>query len=177
MNGSTAESTGYVAISLPDTGDWQGFFVMPAYADAGRRMIALAQEVLITSPGGTEIRKRLGGDGVENQELVGALSAAAVEFFIQGVRNPQPEPAQATAIMAGMGAVAWALTETAGERWMLVTGRTEPGRTGLATSVATFDAPDLEAAKNAISAEVGRARIARDIRDAFVGLGMKRRGS
>ena len=74
-----------------------------------------------------------------------------------------------------MGAAVWALTEVTGERWMLVTGRTEEGRTGLATSVMTFDAPDVDAARKVISAEVGRAKLARDIQDAFVGLGMKRR--
>ena len=38
-----------------------------------------------------------------------------------------PAPAQADAVMAGVGAAAWALWKASGQRWVLVTGTRVPG--------------------------------------------------
>jgi len=78
--------------------------------------------------------------------------------------NRQPEMQggtrvnQADAIMASVGAAAWALWRASGQRWLLVTGTRVPGRDGYATKVRRIEAETFDEAREAMAAAVGAAK-------------------
>ena len=162
MKDTTPEGAlGYVVVSLPERGEWQGFFVMPSYASQGKAMLRAVEEAnayAAAEGGSTEVDRALPGLSDTDQAAVGALSAVLAELFTRGLGEPQPEPEQAQAIMAGIGAAAWALQQASGERWLLVSGRQVPGRSGLATTVRKFQVETLDEAREAMVAELGQAK-------------------
>jgi AcrR family transcriptional regulator len=176
------DALGYVVVSLPDRGDWQGFFVMPSYASKGEAMLRNVRDAnahAAAEGGATEVDRALPGLSDADQTAVGTLSAVLADLFTRGLGEPQPSPAQAEAIMAGVGAAAWALRQASGERWLLVTGREVPGRAGLATTVRKFKVETLDEAREAMAAEISRAKDARKIHDNIRTVlgGLKRDGS
>lgn len=162
MKDTTPEGAlGYVVVSLPERGEWQGFFVMPSYASQGEAMLRAVKEAnahAAADGGSTEVNLALPGLSDSDQAAVGALFAVLAELFTRGLGDPQPDPGQARAIMAGIGAAAWALGQASGERWLLVSGRQVPGRSGLATTVRKFQAENLDEAREAMVSEFGRAK-------------------
>lgn len=154
------DALGYVVVSLPDRGDWQGFFVLPGYAQRGEAMLRDVREANQQAgmQGGTEVNHGLPGLTDADQVAVGSLSAVLAELFAMGLRKPPPAPAQADAIMAGVGAAAWALWKSSGQRWLLVTGTRAPGRNGYATKVRRIEAETFDEAREAMAAAVGAAK-------------------
>ena len=169
MRGSAPPGTaGYVVVSLPDSGEWQGFFVIPAYAGAGTRLLREA-EAQVALSGGSEVVSGIPGSGAD-QRVVGVVSAVLADYFSRGVARPQPPASEAAAIMAGVGASAWALAHVSGEPWLLVTGRPDPGRGGMATTVMPVKAGNVDEAREALVAEVAGAKKADALRDAVLGM-------
>ena len=160
MKDTTPEGAlGYVVVSLPERGEWQGFFVMPSYAAKGESMLLAVKDAnaeATAEVGSTEVHIALPGLSDADQAAVGTLSAVLAELFSQGLGQPQPEPKQAEAIMAGIGAASWALRQASGQRWLLVCGRQVPGRSGLATTVRKFEVETLDEAREAIVTELGK---------------------
>ena len=107
---------------------------------------------------GTQVNHGLPGLTDADQVAVGSLSAVLAELFAMGLRQPPPAPAQAEAIMAGVGAAMWAIWKASGQRWLLVTGTRVPGRDGHATKVRRIEAGTMDEAREVMAAEFGRAK-------------------
>ena len=90
-----------------------------------------------------------------DQVAVGSPSTVLAELFAMGQRKPPPAPTQAGAIMAGVGAAAWALCKSSGQRWLLVTGTRVAGSDGYATKVRRSEAKTFDEEREAIAAAVG----------------------
>lgn len=162
------DAIGYVVISLPDRGEWQGFFVVPSYQQQGEailREVRKANEQAGPRSGGTEVNQALPGLSDGDQVAVGSLSAVLAELFTMGLSRPPPPPAQAEAIMAGVGAATWALWRASGQRWLIVTAARAPGRDGLATKVRRIEAETMDEAREAMAVELGLARQAKAMSD------------
>ena len=112
----------------------------------------------VGSQGAAEVSHALPGLTDADQVAVGSLSAVLAELPAMGLRQPPPAPAQAEAIMAGVGAATWALWKSSGQRWLLVTGARVPGRGGHATKVRRIEAGTMDEAREIMAAEVGRAK-------------------
>lgn len=84
-------------------------------------------------------------------------------------------------LASGIGALAYALHLLTGERWLLVIARRDAdGRPGYRTRVRRFEAATLDAAREAIVADLDRAKrmqgMADQFADAFRGLQGRRPG-
>lgn len=115
--------------------------------------------------GGTQINHGLSKLTDAEQVAVGSLSAALDESFAMGLRQPLLAPAQANAIMAGVGAATWGLCKSSGQRWLLVTGTRVPGRDGYATKVRRIEAETMDEARKAMAAAVGTAKLTKAMDD------------
>ncbi|MGI4765355.1 MAG: hypothetical protein ACRYGP_09880 [Janthinobacterium lividum] len=118
--------------------------------------------------GGTEVNHGLPGLADADQVAVGSLSAVLAELFAMGLRKPPPAQAQADAIMAGVGAAAWALWKASGQRWLLVTGTRVPSRDGYATKVRRIEAGTFDEAREAMVAAVGAAKQTKAMADGMM---------
>lgn len=158
---------GYVVISLPDRGEWQGFFVLPGYEQRGQAMLRDVREAnqQPEMQGGTQVNHGLPGLTDADQVAVGSLSAVLAELFAVGLRQPPPAPAQADAIMAGVGAATWGLWKASGQRWLFVTGTRVPGRDGYATKVRRIEAETMDEAREAMATAVGSAKQTKAVAD------------
>lgn len=103
-----------------------------------------------------------------DQVAVGSLSAVLAALFAMGLRKPPAAQAQADAIMAGVGAAAWALWKTSGQRWLLVTGTRVPGRDGYATKVRRIEAETFDEAREAMAAAIGAAKQTKAVADGMM---------
>ena len=151
---------GYVVVSLPDRGDWQGFFVLPGYQQRGQVMLREVHEAnqQPEMQGGTQVNHGLPGLTDADQVAVGSLSAVLAELFAMGLRQPPPAQAQADAIMAGVGAATWAIWKASGQRWLIVTGTRVPGRDGYATKVRRIEAETVDEAREKMATEIGNTK-------------------
>ena len=116
-------------------------------------------------PGSTQVNHGLPGLTDADQVAVGSLSAVLAELFAMGLRQPPPAPAQADAIMAGVGAATWGLWKSLGQRWLLVTGTRVPGRDGYATKVRRIEAESVDEAREKMASEIGNAKQTKAIAD------------
>lgn len=154
------DALGYIVVSLPDRGEWQGFFVLPGYEQRGQAMLRDVREANQhpEMQGGTQVNHGLPGLTDADQVAVGSLSAVLAELFVMGLCQPPPAPAQADAIMAGVGAATWSLWKSSGQRWLLVTGTRVPGRDGYATKVRRIEAETVDEAREQMAVEIGHAK-------------------
>lgn len=89
-------------------------------------------------------------------------------MFAMGLRKPYQTPAQAQAMMAGMGAAVWAIWKASGQRWLLVTASRLPGSEGLATKIRLIEADTMDEAREAMVTQLGIAKRAKAMNDEFM---------
>ena len=164
-----ADAKGYVAVSIGGGEHWQGFHVTDDHKAAGEHMLATVREANASAgpQPATEVNRGLPAVPDADQPTVGALAAVLAHLMRIGTAVPQPAGAQAGAILTQVGAAAWALREVTGERWLHVAA-TRDQRGGWSTRVRRYDAADLDEAREAIVADIQRARFGAQVSDGFM---------
>jgi hypothetical protein len=158
---------GYAAVSLPESGAWQGFWVTSALAPAGDRLLAEARKTAGDLPGAQTL-EGLPGAAPADQAAIGLLGAALCRLYAQGCENANLSADDARALEVRIGAVAAALVAVARAPWLLVEGRVDRLRGGHRTTVQAIDAADADEARERIAGEIARARQTRGAADDFV---------
>lgn len=151
-----ADAMGLVAVSLPDTGEWQAFPVLPGYKEHAERVL---REIRAANreQGATEVRRTEGAYGDE-ERTVGGLCGTLAQVFATSHTEPRSEGAHSRALMTTIQAVAYALHSVTGERYLLITGKRAQGRPGFYSNLRRIEAATMDEAREKIAAEIDRAR-------------------
>lgn len=163
------DTIGYVVVSLPDRGVWQGFFVTRAFEKTGRALLENARREVAEAGSRGPALERPGNVDLDllDQPMVGLLSAALAQLLDRATADGSPQGAMAASMMDVVGAAAWGLVEVTGRPWLLVHGRRDPIRPGFSTRVEVVEADGVDEAREKIVGLVSRDRQNRELAKSF----------